>query len=380
MLSQNKIWLNCAAIMLIFADCKKPFEPDILSSGNDYLVVTGIINAAPASETTIILSRTLKLTDTVTFIPEEGASISIETNTGIFYNLFATAKGRYKTGSITIPPSAKCRLNILTQGGKRIQSDFADVKQTPPIDSVTWKQDNDVRIFVNTHDPSNNSRYYWWDFTETWQYETPNETPYGVNNGIMYVRTPEQQIKVCWSNRESTDIITGSSVLLSDDVISSQPILRIPLQDKRINFRYSILVRQYVLTAEGYKYWQVIQKNSQQLGTLFDQQPAQLKGNFRSLTDPNEPVIGFLSVATVQEKRIFISHRSLNNWAFDQYDGYTCTPEFIAPNPVNPFLYSYSDPGYVPWYFISGGPLVIITKDCVDCTLKGGTNIKPNFW
>lgn len=379
---RNKLikWFIGLVLVLSFYRCRKPFEPAILDAGNKYLVVTGFINANPASQSKLILSRTLKLYDTITFIPEDGALVNIESSTGFSYSLFGVGNGRYNTGNITLVAENRYRLNITTQDGKQYQSEFISPKRTPPIDSITWEQKQDVKIFVNTRDPANKSRYYWWEFTETSEYRTPRQTPYGVSNGRIYVRKPEEQVSECWTTKESTDLLIGTSELLSEDIISKQPLLNIPFRDKRLHYKYSILVRQYAITAQAFKYWQVIQKNSQQLGTLFDQQPAQLKGNIFSLSNPEEPVIGFFSVAEQQEKRIFIVHLQLNDWVFDPFDGYNCAQDFITPDPVDPYIYTYPYPEFVPWYFITGGPLLVSTKDCVDCTTKGGTNIKPSFW
>jgi hypothetical protein len=49
-------------------------------------------------------------------------------------------------------------------------SEFAEVRITPQLDSVSWKQENNgVRIYASTHDPNNNTRYYKWDYEETWE-------------------------------------------------------------------------------------------------------------------------------------------------------------------------------------------------------------------
>jgi hypothetical protein len=44
------------------------------------------------------------------------------------------------------------------------------VQNNPPIDSISWKRDEEgVRVFVNTHNPEGNTRYYRWEFEETWE-------------------------------------------------------------------------------------------------------------------------------------------------------------------------------------------------------------------
>jgi hypothetical protein len=187
-------------------------------------------------------------------------------------------------------------------------------------------------------------------------------------------------VRNCWKYAEATDIIIGNSSLLSNDVISMQPLLTILNKNERLNFRYSMLVRQYGITPQAYQYWTNIKSNSQQLGSLFDQQPTQLKGNITAMGNPDEPVIGFVSAASQQQKRIFVSHDELINWAFDAFTGYNCAYDFIQQNPVDPYIFQYSDANYVPWYFTSAGFLYVINKSCVDCTLKGGSNQKPSFW
>ena len=96
----------------------------------------------------------------------------------------------------------------------------------------------------------------------------------------------------CWNTNHSTDILLASSANLGQDVINKFPVITIPNPDSRLNMKYSLLLEQYALTADAYKYWETIQKTSQQLGTLFDLQPAQLIGNIHSTSNPNEPVIG----------------------------------------------------------------------------------------
>jgi len=60
------------------------------------------------------------------------------------------------------------------------------------------------------------------------------------------------------------------------------------------------------LTSAAFNYLTLIEKNSQQLGTLFDPQPSELPGYIHSTSNPAEPVLGYLSAVAPQEKRLFI--------------------------------------------------------------------------
>src|SRR4030095_9484524 len=96
--------------------------------------------------------------------------------------------------------------------------------------------------------------------------------------------------------------------------ISQVRIANFLKDEPKLDIKYSALVRQYPLDAEAYKYWLTVQKNSQSLGGLFDLQPSQITGNIHGVTNPNDPVFGYISASSVQEQRIFISNRSLPDW------------------------------------------------------------------
>ena len=367
-------------IVLVAVTCKKPYEPPEITAINNFLVVDGYINTAPGSSTTITLSRARRLIDTVTSIPELYAQVFIENNNGSRYPLQEIGDGKYTSAQLTLNSSNTYRLDITTANGRNYQSEFVPVIQTPVIDSLSWKREKDVTIYVNTHDPQNDTRYYRWEFEETWEYHSFYETILGTSNGRIFYRDSITQAFKCWSNSASTDIILGSSVKLSEDVISNIPIAIVPENSPKINFRYSILAKQYGLTKEAYAYWQILQKSTQQLGTLFDAQPLQLAGNIHSTDNPTEPVIGYISASPLQQKRLFINNKQLANW-HGVPPGSICDISFIPqdPDPANYLIFHYSDTTYGAYYFVTGG-IAITKKTCLDCTLNGGTNNKPSFW
>jgi hypothetical protein len=236
-------------------------------------------------------------------------------------------------------------------------------------------------VYVSSHDPLNNTRYYRWDYTETWQYRSPLESELGVENGLIYyvVDRPEDQKYNCWSTDFSTDILVGSSVALSEDVINKAPVALVPQNSVKINLRYSILVRQYAITEKAYQYFQILKKNTESLGSIFDAQPTQLIGNFHPLKNSSEIVIGYFTASSVQQKRIFIGKDEVTDWNY-VYQGRECNMVVIGQNPNNYLIYDYPDREYSAYYFASGGGLVLNRASCLDCTLQGGTNHKPSYW
>jgi hypothetical protein len=376
------IFLVPVIIALLMGNCKKSYNPPVILAANNYLVVDGFINLNANESTVITLSRSKNLVDTVVSITELNAKVNIEDNSGASYNLADTSgKGNYVSAKLTLSPLNKYRLKITTADGHQYLSDFVTPKKSAEIDSLTWQQDKDVTIYINTHDATSSSIYYKWDFIETWQLYAPEQTFWALSNGLIVSADTTNQTDSCWSTAASNTIITGTSVALGQDVISHAPIKVIPKDNQRIKVRYSIAVRQIPLTLDAYNYWVIIQKNSQQLGTLFDLQPSQFSGNIHPVANVDEPVIGYVSAASTQQKRLFINHQQLTDWS-TVLDHQECKVELIATDPSNAMLYNYPDTAYAPWYFTGTAPpsLFVSRKVCIDCREYGGVNKRPSFW
>ncbi len=370
-------YFSIIIIITVLVQCVKPYNPPALQAKNNYLVVDGFINSGANQVTTIILSRTRSISDSTTATdPELGASIQIASNDGTTYPLFETGNGNYQSAALHLDNTKTYQLKIKTSNGHQYHSDPVACANTPPIDSLTWQQPGDVNIYLYTHDPANNTRYYKWDYTETWEFKSPLQGFYVVKDNHIYIADTTDQIDSCWQSDLSSDIVTGTSINLSEDVINQAKIATIPQNDEKIFVRYSILVRQRGITADAYKYWGIVQKNSQDRGGLFDLQPGQLVGNIYSETDPTEPVIGFINASSETEKRIFIEHSELAGWA----TGADTCDQKTTPQDPNDFSYfNYSDPDYTAFFF-SGSDIVIAQKICLDCRVHGGTNQRPSFW
>jgi hypothetical protein len=343
--------------------------------------VDGVINIGTDAVTSININRTRNLGDTVTTgIPELHAQVAIVSGNNATYPLTDTAgNGIYTSSPLTLDLNQQYRITLNTADGKKYASDFISPKQTPPIDSFYWQQPHDLTFYINTHDPSNTTRYYRWDYSETWEHDAQLHTAWRVVNGLILPTDSTTQTDQCWTTAHSTNILLSTTATLGQDIVQAFPIQTIPNGDARLTMKYSILVRQYSLTTEAYNYWLLIQKTSQKLGTLFDLQPSQLVGNIHCLTNTNEPVIGFLSATSIRQQRLFLYNTNLAGW---QHNGevYACDTVYVPVNPVDYRIYTYPDTMYAPYYFISNGPLVLVSRLCLDCTLFGGTNVQPPYW
>ncbi len=365
--------------MIIEISCRQSYQPPAINANRNYLVVDAFLNAGSDS-TIVTLTRTRNLTAPSTPIPEPGAQVSVEGDGGYARQLPDIGDGKYAVSTLNLDLAQKYRLRIVTGNGSKYLSDYTPVTISPPIDSISWQRnDTGVVIYANTHDPLNNTRYYRWDFTETWEYHSFYTTYLSYDTSTGTVTTSNinsDSVHVCWNSDHSTGIVTASSAKLTKDIIYLAPLTVVPTNSEKISVKYSILARQYALTMDAFNYWQILQKSTEQGGTLFDQEPTQVTGNIHCLTNPGEPVIGYVGAGVLTQLRIFIDNSQVLPWFYDP----GCT---VKSSPLDSVGYYYFRTNSVPILQTAGSPnprYNVVHKYCVDCTLVGRTTVKPSFW
>jgi len=364
-------------VILLSVGCKERFDPPALAINTNNLVVEGLINTGQGP-TNITLTRTAKLIDSVFFKPERNAIVTVEGEDNSVSPLYESGNGLYTASQLFVNNNIKYRLHIKTNDGKEYASDFVAVKQTPSIDSVSWKQEaNGVQLYANTHDPQNNTTYYKWDFEETWEIHSPLPADYRyIGNGTVILDF-NQNTRVCWKYGQSKNIIIGSSAKLQSDVIHESPLLFIASNSEKIGVRYSLLLKQYALDKKAYAFYNVMKKNTESLGSIFDAQPSELRGNIHCLSNPEELVVGYIQASNISEKRLFITNSELKNWNYRmncetiEVKNDPDSIEYFYPNQLLPYSAKMEGPSIS--YYYSAYP------QCVDCTLRG-SNVKPAYW
>jgi hypothetical protein len=394
MSKEGYIMLLIFTDLMIISGCKKPYAPAVTVSGPNALVVEGTINTG-ADSTKIRLTYTIPLSSpTGTQAPAElGATVTVESDANATYPLKETGNGYYASAGLNLSPANKYKLKIITAGNKIYESDFVPVKNSPPIDSVSYHAGaTSLSINVTTHDPSNSTRYYRWDYDETWVIHSKYESHLQLQKfpvDSIIPRPLSNQIYTCWQSGVSSDIVLGSTTNISKDILVNYPVAVIPSTSEKIAERYSVLIKQYAMTPDAFNYYQELRKNTESLGNIFDAQPTTLTGNIHCTTNLSEKVIGYITSGSVSQVRIFVDAQQLPlNWIPSLPD-FDCDFETPVYNPNFKFPYSVRE------YFYTGiltpiDPLQLpgaahplgytgATPICVDCTLRG-TNKQPAFW
>lgn len=368
-------------VLLFSLACKKPFVHDAISDSATLLVVEGVINQG--GQTNVMISRSLKLSDKSVVQMEKGAKVQVEGSNSSVLPLTESSAGVYTLPATTFNTNLQYRLRIKTIAGKEYLSDQMSVRTSPAIDSLNWRREqNGVGLYIDAHDSNNNTKYYQWDYVETWEQHSVEYSDYVYKDSKVQNRDYAETLKIftCWKNEASTNILISSTAKLSSDVVDDFQLALIPNRSEKLGVRYSILVRQYAIGKEAYDYLTLMKRNSEQLGSLFDNQPTEIIGNIKCISNPNERVIGFLNISQILEKRIFINNSQVPSWNFSL----GCEP-IVVRNHVDSLRNAFS----------SGASLIISSNInmagmiesynansslCLDCRTRGGSNVKPIFW
>ena len=361
--------------LLCISSCITPFIPKT-NEDKKILVVEGLVTDQP--DTTIIkLSKSLPLGTSSISSPVQGCLVTISDDLGNTFVLTETIAGTY----VTDPSEFQGRigriytLHISTNSDNNnlsYQSYPVEMKYVPPIDSlfyekVTIQENNGTvsqegcQVLLNTHDPGNQTKFYRWEYSETWEFMLP----YTVPN------------QVCWLYNNSDIINIKNTSALDEARINRYALNFISNLTDRLRLKYSILVKQYSLNEEEYQYWEKLQNITEQVGSLYDLTPSSIPSNVYCLNDPNENVLGYFSVSASTSKRLFIKDHFAG--IYTPYTNGVCIDDTIfgsGPIPsLNTFVWVIVDQPFPP----PGYKVTTRVRGCYDCTVRG-TNIPPSFW
>lgn len=365
--------------------CVEPFTPQI-KKYTDLLVVDGTLTDEVGNQV-VTVSRTSNYSD-AEFLPENGCTVTVMDDQGNIYPYSGKGNGKYEAefSEGELEYGRAYMLRVIANNGEVFESDYQTLISAPKIDSVTARYETKTtfenpeglkgyQFFVNTSDPDNNTRYYRWSMEETWEYHAPYEVTFMWDGALHFFSFPDDR-STCWKTLDVPGIFTATTRDMSEDILRNVKLTFVSTGSERLKWRYSLLVREYALSAEAYEFWSGLQKQTQKTGGLYESQPYMIQGNITCVSNPDKVVLGFFSVSGVSRKRIFVGP------APDPVSEMVCNRDTIGPrNPIEDYPESaypvYLEGTLLPW----GGYLIVASeRRCFDCLERGGTNVKPDFW
>ncbi len=368
--------------------CIEPFSPE-QRGYEDLLTVEGLLT--DQDEPTIIkISRSIPIDTSFQKSFSQVTSVRIIENDDAVHTLQKINDFEYRTDPSVFRGTigASYVLHIQTSEQRNYYSEPVVLRPTPPIEKVYFRYREQfvqgldqpasgIEILLDTKDPNNNTNYYRWQYDETWIINSTFFSGLEFRDDTVVQR--EEPISICYPTARSSNIIIGTSVNLSADVIVAKGIKYVSNQSKRLYRTYSINVKQYALSKESYEYHRQLLATTENLGTLFDPQPYELVGNIYCEEDPDERVLGYFDASAAQEKRLFVERQEL--------------PFFPVPGPTFCLADTVSFEE-IPMQLNTGKLLIqevmvgftaefieymVAPRFCSDCRNEG-TNIKPDFW
>lgn len=361
-------------VLLVFA-CVEPFYPDVSQEELQLLVVDGYINVGPGA-TTIRLSEVRPLTETVNYSELHGAIVQVIDNEQTHYKLEETIKGTY-TAELNLPEDRTYKLSVLLPNEKHYESSILVPKLTPPIDSLWWTVDEVVNIHVASHDALALSKYYLWTFSENWQFGSPIPAVYKwENDTLQFLTVAEREaMKTCYKSFTSQGYQLGTSAAFNSDNIT-RVVTSIPIGSQRTSVKYAVTVTQRTLTEDEFNYQQLMNKNTDAVGSFFDPLPSELYGNIYCTSDPDELAVGYIGAYSTAHARLFILNTELPP-APVQDQCLSTVVLWADKASLGSALTDYAPTGMFEAqgdYYVS-----LMQRSCMDCRLYG-TEPRPEFW
>ena len=380
-------------LFFLFDRCVEPFLPALEENDTvNLLVVESLITDEPGafgvrlSSTFPVYSYRNIVND---YVPVSGAEVQIIDDGGNTYLLFENDPGWYETEDKDLKgiPGFTYTLFINTTDGNQYESSPVLMLDGPEIDQVHHKQvqrthfdqataykENWLNIMVDTRAPGDNITYFKWDFEETWEFEMPGYVT--VNHGNDAGDPPpswesidiDAEKKYCWTSDFSSAILIKSTVDNPSNEINNFVIQSIGPPDDRLNKKYSILVKQYVVSWDMYNFFKRLRESNEETGGIYEKTPAQIIGNIQCCNGV-DVALGYFMASTAKTKRIFIDPSQHSVAKGTAYGGCGWTSK--RPRYFTVYLYGTFDNGTSNAYSTN--------KYCTDCRLRG-TNEEPDFW
>jgi hypothetical protein len=362
--------------------CRTPYEPEVPATELRVLVVEGYLDTE-GLKSELKLSRTAPLGASSAFIPELRAKVLLKSASGQVFPLTETGLGTY-IFERNIDEKQSYLLEIELSSGERYVSEGLQPIVTPEIIDAGFKRDEEgVEVFVSTQGNANADDFLW-TFEETWIFRPRIRTTYIYVPELKNVRDQKQseQTSLCFKTEPSPGILLETSSRFKDQVVFQKTITEIPTGDERIMERYSILVSQKGLASKDVPFWEILKKNTEDIGSIFSPLPSLIGGNIKSLDAAKSPVIGQVSLGVIRQKRIYINQVQVSPWNYldPKFNDCVIGEEAIlakdyqaifgngAVVPTRPLMVGTTIVGYYP-----------SSKRCTDCSLYA-SKLKPTFW
>ena len=393
-------WICFFCILLCFSSCIEDFQINGSASIVErQIVVQGRIAVGDQSVIYVSYSQPLGSKDKPELVMN--AEVRVVGENGFQSSLakFDEENGYYWIDTKELPDNTKYALQVEVNG-ESYQSEYLSLQDTPEIGNVIYEEHAEgISIHVQTQGSRDSSPHYMWSYEEDWETHAPvdiTKVP-----GILYYWYNHQIYQhefsaeynpylYCWGHNASSQIFIYSTETMQQNKVDVE-LLQIPIDDIRISYIYSLLVKQCSLSDEAYRYYHTLQTYFENNQALFPVMPVEIKGNMKCTSNPDIRVQGYVLATNVKTKRIFI-YESEFKQIHSEYETKYCSSE--NPNVADEYWKEkWNDKVNSGALIVSGNGYwspdknedymksILYSRSCVDCrTADGATKKRPDFW
>ncbi len=322
-------------IFIFLMACVDPLSVKLLTSDR-LLVVDGAITSLPGPyRVKLFYSNKLSTTKLTPFEAVTLAQVSVFDDLNNRYNLIEVSPGTYETNANELKGEIgrSYYLTIKTKQGSEYQSSIQKMTESGAINNLYFEFEKEsifdngeigdgLKVYSDSEGVAGGDNLFRWRWTTIHKTRSNPElqtrtTPGGdipippacsgyIYQGGQLIRVGDCTCCICWSYNYSNAAIVSSSEFVSDNKFNKQYLGLIPVSSMHFFENYYIEVQQLSLSEESYNFWNLVGKQQAGSTNLFQPNSIKVRGNMKSITNPDEEVLGFFEVSGATTRSSYI--------------------------------------------------------------------------
>lgn len=328
---QSKCLLIFFIVSLCLVACVEPFDPKLKSDVRRLVIESQLTTKLDYQY--VYLTYDAPYTSDASVFEDyvSGAKVTLRDNLGNEFAFFddtyqdnairATVGYNYRSvEKIQLVVGRSYQLFVETFDKKTYSSTIEKVLPVPKIEKVITEffeiippaflktERGGYNVSINVKDIPGEKNFYKWDWYNVQQIEWCGEARSG-SSSIVFPCCGN-----CYEKYFCKNCLELGSDRLIDGNIFNRFLTKIPYD---ANSNYYLVINQYSLSENAYKFWNTVKEQSKASGGLFDPTPKSIRGNFSNVANSNEEVLGYFTVSDIHEEIVIIDRNRTSPKPFE---------------------------------------------------------------
>jgi hypothetical protein len=160
-----------------------------------------------------------------------------------------------------------------------------------------------IELLVSFTDRPNEQNFYFWNLSDSYlNLQTEADQRPARSGG------PLACCNTCYiPDLHVPKIINTSTDFAFDGLSTSLIPIRIPDNGLRFKRRFRVRLNQYAISEQVHSYMKLVMQQLQIQGSVFDPLPANIRGNIKNISNPDQQILGIFIAADVSSKMIYVN-------------------------------------------------------------------------